>query len=259
MPIQDYINNLKEQFNNFFYLKEKRENILQVFAPLYHADGDMMDIFLSSRQVGTEKGYIRISDYGLTLMRLSYSFDIDTPNKEKIFNKILAENSIQNENGNLFIDVKPEYIYHGLMQFAQAVSKITNMRLYKREVIHSLFFEMLEEYIMTNLQKYNPQKKFYPIPDHEEYEVDYCFNHRRRPIYLFGVNNSANARLATISCQKFIAEKFNFSSLIILENLDVIGKKDQARLMSAADKQFPSLEDFQKHAEEYIEREGQLN
>lgn len=256
MPIKDYINSLKEQFNNFFYLKEKRENILQVFAPLYHADGDMMDIFLSEIP---ERGLVRISDYGLTLMRLSFSFDIDTPNKEKIFNKILAENSIQNENGNLFIDVKPEYIYHGLMQFAQAVSKITNMRLYKREVIHSLFFEMLEEYIMTNLQKYNPQKKFYPIPDHEEYEVDYCFNHRRRPIYLFGVNNSANARLATISCQKFIAEKLNFSSLIILENLDVIGKKDQARLMSAADKQFPSLEDFQKHAEEYIEREGQLN
>lgn len=256
MPIKDYINSLKEQFNNFFYLKEKRENILQVFAPLYHADGDMMDIFLTEIP---ESKLIRISDYGLTLMRLSYSFDIDTPNKEKIFNKILAENSILNENGNLFIDVKPEYIYHGLMQFAQAVSKITNMRLYKREVIHSLFFEMLEEYVMTNLQKYNPQKKFYPIPDREEYEVDYCFNHRRRPIYLFGVNNSANARLATISCQKFIAEKLNFSSLIILENLDVIGKKDQARLMSAADKQFPSLEDFQKHAEEYIEREGQLN
>lgn len=253
---EKYINRVKEQFNNFFSLKEKRENILQVFAPLYHADGDMMDIFLSEIP---ERNLIRLSDYGLTLMRLSYSFDIDTPNKEKIFNKILAENSIQNENGNLYIDVQPEYIYHGLMQFAQVISKVTNMRLYKREVIHSLFFEMLEEFIMTNLQKYNPQKKYYPIPDHEEYEVDYCFNHRRRPIYLFGVNNSANARLATISSQKFITEKLNFSSLIILEDLDVIGKKDQARLMSAADKQFPSLEDFQKLAEEYIEREGQGN
>lgn len=252
MLIQEHINRLKEQFNNYFYLKTKRENILQVFAPLYHSDGDMMDIFLNEI---SEKGLIRISDCGLTLMRLSYSFDIDTPNKEKIFNKILSENSIQNENGNLFIDIKPEYIYHGLMQFAQAISKVTNMRLYRREMIHNLFFEMLDEYIMMNLQRYNPQKKFYPIPDHEEYQVDYCFNHRKKPIYLFGVNNSANARLATISCQKFIAEKINFSSLIILENLDVIGKKDQARLMSAADKQFPSLEDFKKHAEEYIERE----
>lgn len=254
--IEKYLNKVKKQFNNFFDLKEKRENVLQVFAPLYHADGDMMDIFLTEL---SGKELVRISDFGMTLMRLSYSFNIDTPNKEKILNKILAENSVQNENGNLFIDVKPEYIYHGLMQFAQTVSKISNMRLYKREVIHSLFFEMLDEYIMTNLQKYKPRKKFYPIPDHEEYEVDYCFNDRRRPIYLFGVNNSSNSRLATISCQKFITEKLNFRSLIVLESLDVIGKKDQARLMSAADKQFPSLEEFQKHAEEFIEREGQLN
>ena len=254
--IEEYLNRVKEQFNNFFYLKEKRENILQVFAPLYHADGDMMDIFLSEIQ---DKKRLKISDFGLTMMRLSYSYDVDTPNKEKIFNKILSENSIQNENGELFIEVKPEYIYVGLMQFAQAISKITNMRLYKREVIHSMFFEMLEEYVMDKLQKYNPLKRFYPIPGHEEYEVDYCFNHRRRPIYLFGVNGSSNSRLATISCQKFISEKLNFSSLVVLENLDVVGKKDQARLMSAADKQFPSLEEFQKNAEEYLDREGHLN
>jgi len=119
---EDYINKIKVQFNNFFYLKEKRKNIFQVFAPFYHADGDMMDIFLSEI---LDNGLIRISDYGLTLMRLSYSFDIDTPNKEKIFNKIISENSIQNDNGNLFLDVKPEDTYHGLMQFAQTVSKIT--------------------------------------------------------------------------------------------------------------------------------------
>jgi len=214
----------------------------------------MMDIFLTE---APNADHIRITDFGLTLMRLSYSFDINTPNKEKIFNRILAENSIQNENGILYMDVNPQYFYYGLLQFAQAISKVTNMRLYKREVIHSLFFEMLEDFIMTKLQKYNPVKKFYPIKDHEEYEVDYCFNHRKRPIYLFGVNNTANARLATICCQKFIAEKLNFTSLIVLESLDVISKKDQARLMSAADKQFPSLEDFQKHAEEYMERELQ--
>jgi hypothetical protein len=251
---QEFINDLKQQFSNHFSLKEKRENIFQVFAPLYHPDGDMMDIFLTE---APNANHIRITDFGLTLMRLSYSFDIDTPNKEKIFNRILAENSIQNENGILYMDVNPQYVYYGLLQFAQAISKVTNMRLYKREVIHSLFFEMLEDFIMTKLQKYNPVKKFYPIKDHEEYEVDYCFNHRKRPIYLFGVNNTANARLATICCQKFIAEKLNFTSLIVLESLDVISKKDQARLMSAADKQFPSLEDFQKHAEEYMERELQ--
>lgn len=244
---------LKEQFNQFFRLQEKREGVYQVYAPLYHADGDMMDIYLTK---SPESDLIRISDFGLTLMRLSYTYDIDTPNKEKIFNKILAENSIQNEQGNLYIDVKPENLYYGIMNFAQAISKIINMRLYKKEIIHSLFFEMLEDFIMNDLSNFNPQKKYYPLPKHEEYEVDFCINHRERPIYLFGVNNTSKARLATICCQKFISEKIKFRSLIVLEDIDAIGKKDQARLMSAADKQFPSLDDFKSHAIEYIERES---
>jgi hypothetical protein len=86
--------------------------------------------------------------------------------------------------------------------------------------------------------------------------VDFCFNDRPRPVYLFGVNNSSNSRLATISCQRFIADKIKFSSLIVLEDLDVLGKTDQARLMSAADKQYPSLDEFKEHAEEYLEREA---
>ena len=70
------------------------------------------------------------------------------------------------------------------------------------------------------------------------------------------VNSSSNSRLTTISCQKFIADKIKFSSLIVLENLDILGKKDQARLMSAADKQFPTFDEFKDHVEEYLEREA---
>jgi hypothetical protein len=254
MDINELVKNLKGQYNNFFTIKEKRPDIFQIFAPLYHADGDMMDMFIDNTSMGPEK--VRFSDFGMTLMRLSYTYDVDTSNKEKILNKILEEGHIQNENGKLFIDAEKENAYPVLMQFAQTIGKITNMRLYKREVIHSLFFEMLEEYILTKLQKFKPQPKYYPIPGHEEYEVDYCFNDRPRPVYLFGVNNSSYSRLATISCQRFIADKIKFSSLIVLENLDVLGKKDQARLMSAADKQYPTLDEFEEHAEEYLEREA---
>ena len=37
---------LRAQFGDFIRLEEKRPNIQQIFAPLYHEDGDMMDIFL---------------------------------------------------------------------------------------------------------------------------------------------------------------------------------------------------------------------
>jgi hypothetical protein len=254
MDINELVNLLKGQYNNFFSIQEKRPGVFQIFAPLYHADGDMMDIFIDDTLHNGNK--IRFSDFGMTLMRLSYSYDIDTPNKEKILSKILEEGHIQNENGTIFIETEKEYSYPALMQFAQTISKITNMRLFKREVIHSMFFEMLEEFILTKLQRYNPQKKYFPIPGHDEYEVDYCFNGRPKPIFLFGVNNSSFSRLATISCQKFIAEKIKFSSLIVLEDIGVLNKKDEARLMSAADKQYPNLDEFKIHAEEYLEREA---
>jgi len=37
---------LSQQFNAQVALHEKRPGIQQLFAPLFHEDGDMMDIFL---------------------------------------------------------------------------------------------------------------------------------------------------------------------------------------------------------------------
>ncbi len=250
--LDNYIGILSNQFNSYLHLKEKRPGIVQVFVPLYHADGDMMDIFFQE----IDSIRIRISDYGLTIMRLSYTYDVEGPTKAKVLERIVNESGVTMDGkGVLSIECDKESVYPALMQFAQTISKVTNMRLFKREVIHSMFFEMLDEFVMSKLEKFHPQKEYFPIPGHEEYEVDYCINSRPRPIFLFGVNSNSNARLTTISCQKFIAEKVNFSSLVILENLEILGKKDQSRLMSAADKQFPSLEDFMALAEEYIERE----
>lgn len=37
---------LREQFNSHVAVREKRPGVLQLVAPLFHEDGDMMDIFL---------------------------------------------------------------------------------------------------------------------------------------------------------------------------------------------------------------------
>jgi hypothetical protein len=244
---------LKQQFNQSIELREKRLGLMQLYAPFFHADGDMMDIFIRELDGKT----IRISDEGLTLMRLSYQYEVDTANKRKIFNRIVNESHVNvDDKGNIFLDCPASSLYPGLMQFTGAVTKVTNMRLFKRAWVQSEFLEQLDEYVMSGLSRYLPQRKYHPLPEKDEYEVDYCVNHRPRPLYLFGVNNDAKARLSTISCQKFISSRIRFSSLIILSDLEDVSRKDQARLMSAADKQFPSLDDFKEHAVEYIEREA---
>ena len=144
---------LREQFNGRVELRERRPGVYQLIAPLYHEDGDMVDVYLEA----TGNGLIRVCDHAMTLMRLSYSFDLDTPNKEKIFQRILAENRVSEDRGNLFLDARRESLYPAVLQFAQALLKVSNMRLYKRAVIQSLFYEMLEEYVTTQLAQYSPK------------------------------------------------------------------------------------------------------
>ena len=71
---------LKSSFYNQFNLKEKRTDLYQIFVPLYHPDGDMFDIFLKI----LPNNQLLLTDCSLTLMRLSYTFEIDSPNNQTL-------------------------------------------------------------------------------------------------------------------------------------------------------------------------------
>ena len=248
---------LRTQFGDFVRLEEKRPNIQQVFAPLYHEDGDMMDVFLDlPKDADLMAGQrIKLSDHGMTLMRLSYTFDLGTPNKEKIFQRILLENGVSEEDGEIYMETGAESIYPALMQFSQAIGKVCNMRLFRRETLESLFEEMLDEFIREKLARYQPTPSVCSIPERDDLEVDWQFKPNGTPLYLFGVKDNARSRLATISCQAFQLKKLPFRSMVVHEDFDNIARKDKARLTSACDKQFTSLDDFKQNAEQYLWRE----
>ncbi|HZL77374.1 MAG TPA: DUF1828 domain-containing protein [Candidatus Limnocylindrales bacterium] len=249
---------LREQFNSHVAVREKRPGVLQLIAPLFHEDGDMMDVFLNVPTNGATSlsQKIRVSDHGLTLMRLSYTFEIDTPNKDKIFRRILAENGVAEENGELFMDSTPESLYTALLQFSQAVSKVCNMRYFKREVLASLFEEMLAEFVQAQLPQFKPSEKILPIPSRDDLEVDWEFRPNGLPLYLFAIKDANRARLATISCLEFQRNNLKFKSIAVHEDIDRLGRKDRNRLTNACDKQFTSLEEFRQNGLPYLEREA---
>jgi hypothetical protein len=250
----NYLDLLREQFNHQIAFRERRPGTLQLIAPLYHEDGDMVDIYIEPENGAQDN--VRICDHGMTVMRLSYGFDIDTPNKERIFQRILSENGVSEQNGNLYLDVKSESLYPAVLQFAQAVAKVSNMHLYKREVIHSLFYELVAEFIESKLRRYNPRENTFPIQSRDDLEVDCQFDIKPRPVFLFGVRDSAKARLVTISCLEFQRARLPFKSFVVHEDFDNLSRKDRSRITSAADKQFISLEDFRENAEQVFEREA---
>jgi hypothetical protein len=251
--MREYLELLKKQFNDRIRFSQKRDGVFQVIAPFYHEDGDMLDVYIEN--LG-DNGKILISDHGMTLMRLSYEYDIDTPNKERIFQKILSENQLMENDGRLYIETKPDRLYSSMLQFTQALGKVSNMRLFKREVIKSLFYEMLDEFIIETLSQYQPVKNVQPIAERDDLEVDYQLSLPRKSVYLFGVRDSAKARLTTISCLEFQKVQIPFNSVVVHENFEELNRKDRQRITSAADKQFIDLDDFKKGGEEYLKREA---
>jgi hypothetical protein len=149
---------LKQQFNGHVAFRERRPGVVQVMAPLFHEDGDMVNIFLDEPRNGTSK--LRVGDHGMTLMRLTYSYDLDTVNKQRIFNRILEA------DGRLYIETEPDGLYPAILQFAQTVAKVSSMQYFKRE---------------EHLAGYNPRPGVLPIAGHDEYEVDYQFDAGPRP------------------------------------------------------------------------------
>lgn len=95
------------------------------------------------------------------------------------------------------------------------------------------------------------------IPERDDLEVDYRFTPNGHPVYLFGVKDTAKARLATISCLEFLRVDLRFKSYIVHEDFEKITRKDRSRLTSACDKQFPSLDDFTQNATKFLDREAQ--
>jgi hypothetical protein len=251
--MKEYLTALKSQFNDRIRFVEKRPGIFQLITPFYHEDGDMLEIYLEG--IG-ENGKIRISDHGMTIMRLSYEYDIDTPNKRRIFEKMLTENRLLENEGRLYLEAGLEGLYPSVLQFAQAVAKISNMKLYKREVIKSLFYELLDEFITEQLVRYQPESKVLPIKERDDLEVDYSFKGFPRPLYLFGIKDDTKARLTTISCLEFQRADIPFKSVAVHEDFEGLSKKDRKRVTSAVDKQFVDLDDFKTHGKHYFEREA---
>jgi len=211
----------------------------------------MIDLFIQEEQ----DGVFTLCDFGLTLQRLSYTYDIDSENKESVLQRILLENSLLEENGNISIKTKPSTIFTDIMHLTQSYAKIGSLKYFKREVIENLFYEMLDDFIFNDLQEFNPKKKVLPIPERDDLEADYSFSPNGHPIYLFGVKDASKARLATISCLEYRNKNLNYRGWVVNEDFEKLPRKDRSRLTNTIDKQFTSFDEFKSSAKVFLSRE----
>lgn len=218
-----------------------REDSVRVSLPLVARDGDHHTVYLSRGNGGW-----RISDMGSTMMRLSYENDLNSMlagPRGDLLQQILSESGVNEDDGELFLEVPSDSLLRGLFSLGQSAARIEDLGLWSRSRVESTFHDDLRN-ILYEVVAPDRITENYAIPGIEDsglYPVDFYIQAQRRPLYLFGVNTSDRARIATIVMQHLLHENHDFDSFVVCSDFFGLPKVDGARLMNAANDVLPSL------------------
>lgn len=235
-----------------FDVYERETGDCQLVVPILHEDGDMVDIYLDDSPLGD--GYLRVCDFGMALMRLSYTFDISTRTREDILASILINNRVGNDEGNLYLDIPIDQLYTGILQFAGCVQKVCNMRYWGRETVRSAFYDDLKDYVTTSLTQFSPMANREPLLDYPVISVDWSLTHNSRDLFLFGVGGDDKAKTVAIYLLEFKRAQLPFISFVVHEDMEELGRREKTYLTRNADKQYPDLDAFKGDVVEDIYR-----
>jgi hypothetical protein len=228
---------------------EPSYNGLKLILPFYHEDGDMYELFVKELEDDT----FLIFDNGLSLMRLSYSFALDTEHKIDVFNRILKENYINNQNGNLNIKTDSKNFIASLNQICMTIAKVTNISILSKEVVSSLFYDYVDEYVMKEISPRFQTIKNYKPKNIEYFPPTYKID-TPNPIFLFPVKDSLSAARASNGCNQLKLENKKYSSVSVCDDLSSLNRMDMYFLMQTVDKVYPQITEFKSSFPEYIER-----
>lgn len=218
-----------------------RGDSVAVALPMSGRDGDGLMAYVSPRTGG-----FRISDMGATMMRLSYEHDLPkllSGARSTLYRTILSESGLQEEDGEIFLDVPAADLTHGLFVLGQGLTRIEDVGLWTRVRVESTFYDDLRDILSSFLPAEQVHEAYTVpgVPDADLYPVDYFIETRGRPLYLMGVKGTNKARLATIILQHLQKHQHRFESLIVCANIDELPRLDRNRLLNAANDVVPSI------------------
>lgn len=244
---------LSKSFNNQFEIKEKRHNLYQILLPLFYPDGDMLDIFISE----VAKDQFLVSDCGITLMRLSYNFDLDTDNKIELFKRILLQQNadFDESTGSIQLISSLEQLFNTIMQLSQTIAQVSNLKILQRKTVASLFYDDVKKYIESYLSSFNVKNNYMPVNNDQDLVVDYAFIGEKRSVYVFPVKGSSKTQSAIITILRLQQQlDLPFTSVLIHDDFESLTKAERRISMKVADKQFGDFNSFKESAENFINR-----
>jgi len=138
-------------------VREKTPELLAIDTPFTFPDSDQYQLYIKV----LSGGVLRLTDMGHTLMHLSYENDIDKfreGTRGALFKQIMAETSVAEQNGSLFLDSTVENLVTNIFHMGQAITKVNDLRFLKRSRAESTFYEDLKESLYMIVP---PEKSFW--------------------------------------------------------------------------------------------------
>ena len=118
-----------------FDLQEKRPGAYQLILPIFHEDGDMVDIYLQDSPAGSEFNAYPCEFWtGALCACPTLSTWPIRLHDSAILDGILYNNGVASDDGNLYLEAPLGTLYGSILQFAGCIQKVCNMRYWSREV-----------------------------------------------------------------------------------------------------------------------------
>lgn len=220
---------------------QRADGAIAISLPIVGRDGD----HLTAYAIPITGGW-RISDKGATLMRLSYENDLSkllSGARERLFNTVLQECGLQEDDGELFTSVAGNALPMGLFALGQGATRIEDLGMWSRSRVENTFTDDLRTVLLEAAGPDNVTEGYEVpgLPSAENYPIDFFIRTPLTPLYVFGVGSKDKARLATIILQHLAAHTQRFNSMVVYLDVDDIPKPDARRLMIAANDAVPSI------------------
>lgn len=224
-------------------VRSRNGNLVAVDTPFYFADGDPYQLYIREMPGGV----LRLTDMGHTMMHLSYENDIDKfreGTRGRLFDQIKAETSVEEDNGEFYIETPIENLGFNIFRLGQALTKINDLTFLNRARAESTFYEDLQEQLVRVVGDDKIRRDYYfdGMENSRDYPIDYRIEGKHAPLFLFGIPNRDKARLTTIILERLLRANADFDSLLIFSDQGSLPKQDLARLSNAGGEMIASLD-----------------
>lgn len=247
-----------------FDIYERREGDYQVILPIRHEDGDMLDIYLQESPKG--ENYIRICDFGLTLMRLSYSYEVNSARKRKVLENIIYNDNIMNDDGNLYIDARVDKLFENILHYSGCIKKVCSMSYWdtknQRITPAKRFHNDINDFIFSELSQFSPRANIeLHLPslfgfsfEYDLHNVDWMLSHLESPFLIFAVNDDDRANRVIVDLLELDKASAPVKTFVVNKDESKLSKVERKGIERNSTMRYEQPEEFKRNANRDIGR-----